>query len=118
MAKDGMVSRGLMLSRIGFSLAFVLGMVFLFDLFEAGSLVMLHMLAGVITLAGIWLAAVRMAVLKRPRVGPLYAAAGLALIGGAMGLGVIGQPGVAHMVVMVAAVGLAEMGAARGNRAG
>lgn len=107
-----------MLSRIGFSLAFVLGLTFLFDLFAAGSLVMLHMLAGIITLAGIWLVTFRLAALKRPRVGPLYAAAGLAAIGGAMGLGVIGEPGVAHMAVMIAAVGLAEMGAARANRAG
>lgn len=117
MAKDGVASRGLMLSRIGFTLAFLLGLTFLVDLVAAGSLVMLHMLAGVITVAGIWLTAFRFAALKRPGMGPLYAAAGLAAVGAAMGLSLVGQPGLVHMAVMIGAVGLAEMGAARANRA-
>lgn len=77
------------------------------------------MFAGILVLIGIWTAAIRLAGQKRSGMGPVWGAAVLALVGGAMGIGaMMGHVnGILHMTVMLVTIGLAEMGVGRANKA-
>ncbi len=78
---------------------------------------MLHMLAGILVAVGILLVTVRFALLGRAGA-PLYIAALLAIFGLLQALSVVSVgPQVVHFPVMLVAIGLTEMGAAKINRA-
>lgn len=120
--RDRIATVSLMLARLGFLGAIVLGLGMMFGAITAGGAVMLHIVAGAVVLGGIWVALIRFAMLGRRVTGPLMAGAILALAGALLGLGtnngwVAGDYGLLHFLIMLAAVGLAEMGAARLNRA-
>jgi hypothetical protein len=117
--KDPVAKGGMMLVRIGFLVALVLGLGLLLDVLPRTGVREVHMLAGVLVLVGIWIAAIRLSGQKRQGMGPVWGAAVLALVGAAMGiLAMLGKgSGIMHMVVMLVTIGLAEMGVGRANKA-
>lgn len=117
MPRDRGTFIGQMLTRLGFTIAILLGAGFLFDLIQPGGLVVLHMLSGFLTLAGIWLTTLRLLLGGRQGAPLLGAASVLIAVGAGMGLDLIAPgPGLVHLLVMVIAVALSEIGSARAAR--
>jgi hypothetical protein len=112
--RDRVVTIGMMLVRLGFVIAFVLGLGFLFRLVTAGAAVPVHMAAGLLVIAGLLIAAVRLIGQKRKGAGQVAIAAGVAVVGAAMAL--TGQ-GIGHLILMLVAIGLGEMSVAKATKA-
>jgi hypothetical protein len=114
--RDRVVTVAMMLVRLGFVVAIVLGLGMMFGLWGAGSVLPLHIGAGVLVLVGILLAGGRARTLGRGGVSFLL----IGLLTGAVGAVAVLRgwaPGLLHLVLMLVAVGLAEMNVAKLNKA-
>lgn len=119
-ARDRVAFVGMMVTRLGFVFALLLGMGLMFGyaIENREQLLALHLVAGLMVLGGIWATTIRFAMLKRSGMNVLWAGATLAFVGAALGLAsMMGLgAGIIHLLLMLATVGLAEAGAARVNR--
>lgn len=111
--RDRLVVIAMMTTRLGFVLALLLGLGFMVGVVP-GSLLPLHILTGVLVLGGILLAGIR-----------TMSRGGITLLGIGLAAGLIGAvaqllsvlPGLIHLLLMVAAVALAEMNVAKLKKA-
>lgn len=109
---DRFVTMAMMVVRIGFVAAAVIGLGHLVGLVE--SVGMIHLVAGILALAGALAAGVRMLVLGRGGAMPLL---GVVIgVAGAVGMLTEVLPGIAHLLLLVAAVGMTEASAAKLKR--
>jgi hypothetical protein len=117
--KDPVAKSGMMLVRLGFLVALVLGLGRLTGTWTSGAVLQWHMLAGILVLIGIWTATIRLAAQKRSGMGPVWGAAVLALVGAGLGPAALGGalPSYVHILIMLVTIGLAEMGVGRANKA-
>lgn len=118
--RDRMIFVAQMIARLGFVIAIVLGLGMLFRMITGGGLVMIHILAGAMVVLGALLATVRAATTGRSA-GPLAGALALSLLGAWLGItnrggALFSGSGIVHLIIMIAAVGLLEMGGARANK--
>jgi uncharacterized YccA/Bax inhibitor family protein len=113
---------GQMITRTGFLLALVLG-VAMFWVAQVGVLLWLHIVGGVIVLVGGFVTTAAAIMAGRGHTAPITLGLTLLVVGAALGVGVYtGQYyfygwAFVHAALMVAAVGLIEMGAAKVKRA-
>jgi hypothetical protein len=116
--KDPVAKGGMMLVRLGFLIALIIGLGILTGASWASAALPWHMLAGVLVLIGIWTATIRLATQKRSGMAPVWAAAVLGIVGAGLGSAAMSGAvsGIVHMVVMLLTIGLAEMGVARANK--
>jgi hypothetical protein len=108
------VTIAMMVVRLGFVIAIVLGLGIMFTLWGADKVLPVHILAGILVLGGILLAGVR----SLARGGAAFLL--IALVVGAVGAIAIVRgwaPGILHLLLMLAAVGLAEMNVAKLKKA-
>ncbi|HYG59329.1 MAG TPA: hypothetical protein VD902_14800 [Symbiobacteriaceae bacterium] len=106
--RDRVVRMAMMAVRAGFVLAVVMGVGMMVHVWQKGDVLLFHMLSGVLVLGGVLTAGVRAILLERPVT--LLALGVLAGVSGAV-LALSGAvPGLVHLVLMLAAVGLAEAG--------
>jgi|GEM_PF-2474181 len=114
--RDRVVTIAMMVVRTGFVAAAVLGIGMMFHLWSRGQVVPFHMLIGAVTLVGMLVTAVRVIMLGK--VTALMLGAGLLLgTGSAVGVLLDAAPGLLHFLLMVLAVGFAEINAALLKRA-
>ncbi len=114
--KDPAVRMAMMVLRGGFVIALLLGLAMAFGLLDGG-VVIVHMGVGFITVAAALAVAVRLSLLGRSGAGLVWAAVILMVLA-AMLMLLEMLPGLAHLALMVVAVGLGEMAAARAARSG
>ncbi len=109
-----------MLLRTAFLLALVLGLGGLFKIWtETPVLVDAHIIAGLMVLGSMWALAVQAGKVASGAGGPLWAAGFVVLLGAVIALfmRISGNLwGILHLVLMLIAMGMAEMGIARSKR--
>jgi hypothetical protein len=111
--RDRVAFIGMMMARLGGTLAVLLGIAALLDY----GVVMAHMAAGLLLLVGVLVAAARYTILGRP-VLPVWAGLLVLVAGTTISLGYWGPGlGLVHAAVMLLGFGRAEMGSARARRA-
>jgi hypothetical protein len=102
----------MMVLRVGFVAAAVVGLGHMFGLVD--SVGAIHLVAGILALVGALVAGVRMLVLGRGGGLPLL---GVVIgVAGAVGMLTRSLPGLAHLLLLVAAVGMTEASAAKLKR--
>jgi hypothetical protein len=102
----------MMAVRLGFVVAALIGLGRMFGVVaDVGPI---HLLAGILALAGALVAGVRMLVLGRGGALPLVGV--VVGVAGAMGVLLEVLPGIVHLLLLVAAVGMAEASAAKLKR--
>lgn len=103
-----------MIMRIAFLIAFLLGLGSLFNVFHFTATTLdVHIAAGIIVAIVMWFLAITLSRTKQRGSGAMWAAAILIVIGGFIGLFFSVKSnalGITHMVIMIIAMGLAEMG--------
>jgi hypothetical protein len=112
--RDRVLTAALMVMRTGAAAAFLLGLGFLFQQWSFASWGDVHMTAGILVLLSILAAGVRALMLGK---GATLLLIGLAdgVAGAGVGLAHLG--GLAHLTMMVLAVGVVEMAAAKIRKA-
>jgi len=110
--RDQVAFIGMMVARLGLTLSVLLGIALLLDY----TVVMAHMLAGILVLLGVAITAARYTILGRP-VLPLWLGLLVLVAGSTISLGYWGEGlGLVHAAIMLLGFGLAEMGTARAGR--
>jgi hypothetical protein len=115
--RDKMATIGMMLTRLATLLALILGVGFGFLDWDPG-LRDFHMLVGLLAIIGVLITGIRYTMLEK-KVIPLWIGFILLVAGMLVALRIIPtpRPGDIHMTLMIVAIGLAEMGAAKARKA-
>ena len=116
--KDRLVTIGMMLVRLGFVVAAVLGVGMMASLWSRTAVLPFHLLTGAMVVAGLWMAVLRLTSLGKGA-GIAWGGAGASVVGAGIGLAAMmtgSSFGVIHLVVMLAAVGMGEAGVAKASK--
>lgn len=116
--KDRVVTIGMMLVRLGFVVAAVLGVGMMASLWSQAAVLSFHLLTGGMVVAGLWLAVLRLTSMGKGA-GIAWGGAAASLVGAGLGLASMmsgASYGIIHLVVMLAAVGMGEAGVAKASR--
>lgn len=109
-----------MIMRVAFLIAFLLGLGNLFSVFRlTGTTLDVHIVCGIIVAVVMWFLAITLSRNKQQGRGALWAAAILIVLGGLVGLfGSIKSNalGIAHLIIMLLAMVIAEMGTTQAKR--
>ncbi len=109
------VKFNIMIMRVAFLIALLLGLGNMLHIFHFTVVTLdVHIAAGLIVAVVIWFLAISLGRYKSKGIGSLWAAAILMIIGGVVGLffsTTSSASGIAHLIIMVVAMVLAEIGA-------
>ncbi|AUW94191.1 hypothetical protein [Sulfobacillus sp. hq2] len=125
MAQQSVALRGIkitqMILRLAFLVALIIGLGGMFGWFALNrATVDLHIVSGIIVLGAMITVASSIGKARKPGAGALWTGAVLVAVGGLMGLTlhIRGNAlGIVHLLLMLVAMGLAEMGASRAKKA-